>query len=66
MTLTRSNIQSSLKFRISADALATLASMFEIPKGVWTWALEIEQSYGLVHKEKAKASVLVIEEEGVP
>ena len=47
------------------DALATLASMVEIP-GVWTQSLEIEQSYGLVHKEKAKALVLVIEEEGVP
>ena len=39
--------------------------MVEIP-GVWTQSLEIEQSYGLVHKEKAKALVLVIEEEGVP
>ena len=28
-----------------ANALATLASMVEIPKGVWTWPLEIEQSY---------------------
>ena len=28
--------------------------------------LEIEQSYGMVHKEKAEALVLVIEEEGVP
>ena len=28
--------------------------------------LEIEQSYKMVHKEKVKASVLVIEEEGVP
>ena len=25
-----------------ADVLATLASMVEIPKGVWTWPLEIE------------------------
>ena len=48
------------------DALATLASLVEIPKGVWTWPLEIEQSYGIVHEEKAEASVLVIEEEGVP
>ena len=31
------------------DALATLASMVEILKGVWTRPLEIEQSYGLVH-----------------
>ena len=37
------------------DALATLASMVETPKGVWTRPLEIEQSYGMVHKEKAKA-----------
>ena len=33
-----------------ADALATLASMVEIHKGVWTWPLEIEQSYGLVYE----------------
>ena len=39
------------------DALATLASMVEIPKGVWTRLLEIEQSYELVHKEKANSSV---------
>ena len=44
----------------------TLASMIEIPETVWTQPLEIEQSFGLVHKEKPKASVLVIEEEGVP
>jgi len=44
----------------------TLASMIEIPETVWTQPLEIEQSFRLVHKEKAKASVLVIEEEGVP
>ena len=49
-----------------ADALTTLASMVEIPKGVWTWPLEIEQSYELVHKEKNEASVLIIEEEEVP
>ena len=28
--------------------------------------LEIEQSYGMVHKEKIEASVLVIKEEGIP
>ena len=49
-----------------ADALATLASMEEIPKGVWKRPLEIEQSYEMAHKEKAKALVLVIEEEGIP
>ena len=49
-----------------ADALATLTSMVEIPEGVWTRPLEFEQSYGMIHKEKAKASVLVIEEERVP
>ena len=43
-----------------ADALDTLASMVEIPEVVWTRPLEIEQSYGMVHKEKAEASVLVI------
>ena len=48
------------------DALTTLASMVEIPEGVWTRPLEIEQSYGILHKEKAKASVLVIEEERNP
>ena len=40
--------------------------MVEIPERVWTQPLEIEQSYELVHKEKNKALVLVIEEEGVP
>ena len=49
-----------------ANVLTTLASMVEIPKGVWTQLLEIEQSYGLVHKEKVKASVLFIDEEGFP
>ena len=48
-----------------ANALATLASKVEIPKGVWTRPLEIEQSYELLQKEKAEDSVLVIEE-GVP
>ena len=48
-----------------ADALATLASMVEISKGVWTRPLKIEQSYGMVHKERAEALVLVIEEESV-
>ena len=37
-----------------SDTLATLASMVEILEGVWTRPLEIEQSYGMVHKEKAK------------
>ena len=46
--------------------MATLASMVEIPEGVWTQPLEIEQSYELVHKEKAESSVLAIKEEGVP
>ncbi|XP_075633400.1 uncharacterized protein LOC142605857 [Castanea sativa] len=40
--------------------------MVEIPEGVWTRPLEIEQSYELVHKGKAESSVLAIEEEGVP
>jgi len=48
------------------DTLATLASMVQIPEGVWTRPLEIEQSYGMIHKEKIEALVLVIEEEGVP
>ena len=37
-----------------ADALTILTSMVEIPKGVWTQPLEIEQSYELVHKEKCE------------
>ena len=45
---------------------ATLASMVEIPEGVWTQLLEIEQIYGIIHKEKTKASILIIEEERVP
>jgi len=45
-----------------ADALATLAFMVEIPEGVWTRPLEIEQSYEEVHKRKAKASVMTIKE----
>ena len=48
------------------NALDTLASMVEIPEGVWMRPLEIEQSYGMVHKEKIEASVLVIKEEGIP
>ena len=47
------------------DALATLVSMVEIPKGIWMWPLEIEQSE-LAHKEKGESSVLAIEEEWVP
>ena len=39
--------------------------MVEIPKGVWTQPLEIEHSYGMVHKEKAEAPILIIKEEGV-
>ena len=49
-----------------ADALATLASMVEIPEEVWTRPLEIEQSYDLVHKGRIESSVMAIEEEGVP
>ena len=48
-----------------ANALTTLASMVEIPEGVWTRPLEIEQSYEEVHKRKTKASVMTIEEEEV-
>ena len=46
--------------------LATLTSMVEIPEGVWTRTLEIEQSYEEVHKRKTKASVMAIKEEEVP
>ena len=45
-----------------ADNLATLASMVEIPEGVWTQPLVFEQSYQIIHKEKAEALVLVIED----
>ena len=40
--------------------------MVEILEGVWIWPLKIEQSYGMVHKEKVEASVLVIKEERIP
>ena len=46
--------------------MATLAYMVEIPEGVWTRPLEIEQSYKLVHKGKAESLALAIEEDGVP
>ena len=36
--------------------------MVEIPEGVWTRLLEIERSYGLVHKGKADSSALAMEE----
>ena len=48
------------------NALATLASMVEIPKGLWTRPLEIEQSYEEVHKRKTEIPVMTIEEEEVP
>ena len=48
------------------DALATLASMVEIPGGVWTRSLQIKQSYEEVHKGKTEASVMTIGEEEVP
>ena len=44
------------------DALASLALMVEIPEGVWTRPLKVEQSYELVHKEKGGPPVLAIEE----
>ena len=36
------------------DALATLALIVEIPEGVWTQPLEIEQSYEEVQKARLK------------
>ena len=39
--------------------------MVEIPEGVWTRPLEIEQRYEEVHKGKVEASVMTIEEEEV-
>ena len=49
-----------------SNVLTALASMVEIPEGIWTQLLEIEQSYELVHKGRTKSSVMAIEEEGVP
>ena len=49
-----------------ADALPTLTSMVEILEEVWTWPLEIEQSYELVHKGKVESSIFIIQEEEVP
>nr|XP_023880574.1 uncharacterized protein LOC111992959 [Quercus suber] len=49
-----------------ADILATLASVVEIPEGVWKQPLEIEQSYEEAHKWKTEASVMTIEEEEAP
>ena len=40
--------------------------MVEIPEEVWTWPLEIEQSYEEVHKRNIEASVMAIEEKEVP
>ena len=48
------------------DALATLAFMVEIPEGVWTRLIEIEQSYEEVHKGKTEALIMTIEGEEVP
>ncbi|XP_050278161.1 uncharacterized protein LOC126719673 [Quercus robur] len=48
-----------------ADALATLASMVEIPEGVWIRLLQIKHSYEEVHKRKIEASIMTIEEEEV-
>ncbi|XP_023872076.1 uncharacterized protein LOC111984693 [Quercus suber] len=45
---------------------ATLASMVEITKGVWTQLLKIKQSYQLVHKEEEELSILAIDERGAP
>ena len=45
--------------------MPTLVSMVEIPKGVWTWPLEIGQSYELVLKGRIESSISAIEEEGV-
>lgn len=35
--------------------------MVEIPEGVWTRPLEIEQKYQVVHKEKEHLVILAIE-----
>ena len=49
-----------------ADVLATLASMVEITKGVWTRPLEIEQSYEEVQQGKIEVSIMTIKEREVP
>ena len=64
MTKTFDNIEQTIIPRVQnyfIDALATLAFMVEIPEGVWTWRLGIEQSYKLVHKERTKSLVLAID-----
>nr|XP_023906115.1 uncharacterized protein LOC112017890 [Quercus suber] len=48
-----------------ADALTALASLVEMPEGVWTQPLKIEKSHEEVHKRKIKASIMTIDEEGV-
>ncbi|XP_075655014.1 uncharacterized protein LOC142625206 [Castanea sativa] len=54
------------QFMDALAGLATLAFLVEIPEGVWTQPLEIEQSYEEVHKGKTKALVMTIEEKEVP
>ena len=49
-----------------ADSLATLASMVEIPMGISTCPLEIEQKYQVRHKEDEDLVILAIEEEEIP
>ncbi|KAK9997913.1 hypothetical protein SO802_017516 [Lithocarpus litseifolius] len=40
--------------------------MVEIPKGVWTQPLEIEQSSKEVHRRKTEALVMAVEEKEAP
>ena len=40
--------------------------MVEIPEGLWTCPLEIEQEYQVVHKEKEDLVILAIEEKETP
>ena len=46
--------------------MATLTLMVELPKGIWTRPLEIEQKYQVVHKEKEDLVISAIEEEEIP
>ena len=68
MTKTFDKIEYTIILRAQnqfADTLATLASMVEIPEGVWILLLEIKHSYEEVHKRKIEASIMTIEEEEV-
>lgn len=49
-----------------ANALATLASMVEIPKDVQTCPLVIEKIYQVIHQEKEDLFVMVMKKDEIP